>query len=647
MRYGGQYLFISIFERRGMRRNYAVFILLSLLLLQAMVASAQRKAVVPDRLYVLEDTGRTLQPAAVLQLYRKGQFAALPQPFLNPGFTRSVFWIAVVADTSRTNEVLLINNANINRIEWYSIPGNADTVSLPIAITGDWYPFSQRPILYNYFALPLQTRAPLYLLKIDKHFESLQAPLQLLTRDELAQTAAQESLINGLLAGVVLLMVLFGLFLFATTRDGLYLWYALYVFCLSMWIWSDKGLGFQYLWPSSSFFPSRSRPFFLGLTVFTSISFLQLFIGQGKESWWYRPFKIVQGLCVVMLILVLWPFDYTQTGSAMLWFLRSITLLSIVYAFLYFASLIEKIRKGNRMALIYMAATLVLFTFSMAESMSHFGQLLLPPFLAKFGMFTGEVLEMIIIMFGMAARFNTYRKDREALLAEKNQQQKALTDTIVSVQENERKVLADQLHDEIGSLLSLASLNLDAAQEKGGLESVAKIGQASEVLNIVSHTVRTISHQLTPVAIEKYGFRHAIENLAIMANQSGKIRIELVLVGFEREAGITVNFRNTLYRIVQELLQNVLKHAAAAHVLIQLVEHEDSISLMVEDDGAGMPVNERGTFFLRSVQSKVDYLEGTLVIESAENSGTLVNIDIPINLNQPDSTYALSTDNSR
>lgn len=637
---------MSIFERRGMHRNYSVPILLLLFLLQAMILPAQRNIPHADaNFYVLEDTGRTWQAADVLPQYRKGGFTPLQQPFLNPGFTRSVFWVAVVADTLRTSDVLLINNANINRIEWYGV--SVSESIRQIAVTGDWYLFSQRPIVYNYFALPLRPQAPLYLLRIDKHFESLQAPLQLLSRDELAQTAAQESLMNGLLAGVVLLMVLFGLFLFATTKDQLYLWYALYVLSLSMWIWSDKGLGFQYLWPSSTFFPSRSRPFFLGLTVFTSIGFLQLFIGQGKESWCYRPFKVMQALCIIMLLMVMWPFDYTQTGAYMLWFLRSITALSVAYAFLYFASLIEKIRKGNRMALIYLVATLVLFSFSMAESMSHFGQLLLPPFLAKFGMFTGEVLEMIIIMFGMAARFNSYRKDREDLLAEKNQQQKALTDTIVSVQENERKVLADQLHDEIGSLLSLASLNLDTAQEKGGLEGVAKIGQASEVLQMVSHTVRSISHQLTPVAIEKYGFRHAVENLVGMVNQSGKIKVELVIVGLEQEAAITVNFRNTLYRIVQELLQNVLKHAAAAHVLVQLIEHEDSIGLMVEDDGAGMEADSNGSFFLRSVQSKVDYLEGILSIETAPGNGTLVNIEIPVILNKPNIVYALSPDNSR
>lgn len=628
-----------------MRNFTTASILLLFLLLQALTLPAQNSVPQSNAVfYAWEDTGRTCQPAEVLQKYHQGAFTRMSNLFLNPGFTSSVFWIALKADTLTVDEVLLLNNAAINYLEWYAVTpeGRADS----IAFTGDMYPFSRRPIVYNYFALPLQPRTALYLLKIDKHFESLQAPLQLVSRSQFAQTATQESLVNGLLSGVVLLMVLFGCFLFVTTKDQLYIWYALYVFSLTMWIWSDKGLGFQYLWPSSSFFPSRSRPFFLGATLLVSIQFLQLFIGQEKDSWFYRPMKIVQACCLLVLVLVLWPFDYTRAGAFMLWFLRFITLLSVAYAVLYLGSLAEKVRRGSRLAKVYLCATLVLFAFSLAESMSHFGRPVLTPFPGRFGMFTGVVLEMMIIMFGMAERFNRYRKEREALLAEKSEEQKRLTDTIVSVQENERKAVADQLHDEVGSLLSLASLNLDAAREKQGVESMAKMEQAGEVLQMVSHSIRSISHQLSPLAIEQYGFRRAVENLTGMANQSGKIQVELVLIGFEQEADASVNFRNTLYRLVQELLQNVLKHAGAVHVLVQLIEHEDSIGLMVEDDGTGMKPDSNGTFFLRSVQSKVDYLEGQMVIESAEGRGTMVNIEIPHALNKQTDYYAVSPDHS-
>lgn len=629
-----------------MRHYLTAPILLLLLLLQVLTLPAQNS--VPQSnaaFYIWEDSSRTVPATDVLQQYQQGAFTRMDNLYLNPGFTSSVFWIALAADTLATEEVLLVHNAAINYLEWYRITPEGQPDS--IAFTGDCRPFSQRPVAYNYFALPLQPRARLYLLKIDKHFESLQAPLQLVSRNQLTETMAQESLVNGLLAGVVLLMVLFGCFLFVTTKDQLYIWYALYVFCLSMWIWSDKGLGFQYLWPSSVYFPNRSRPFFLGATLLVSIQFLQLFIGQEKESRLYRPMKIVQGCCILMLVLVLWPFDYTRAGSFMLVFLRFITLLSIVYSVLYLGSLLEKILQGSRLAKVYLCATLVLFAFSLAESLTHFGRPVLSPFLGRFGMFTGVVLEMMIIMFGMAERFNRYRKEREALLAEKSEEQKRLTDTIVSVQENERKAVADQLHDEIGSLLSLASLNLDAAREKQGLESMAKMEQAGEVLQMVSHSIRSISHQLSPLAIEQYGFRRAVENLAGMANQSGKIQVELVLIGFETDTGVSVNFRNTLYRLVQELLQNVLKHAGAVHVLVQLIEHEDSIGLIVEDDGTGMKPDKNGMFFLRSVQSKVDYLEGQMVIESAEGRGTMVNIEIPHTLTKQTEHDAIPSDHSR
>ena len=575
---------------------------------------------------VLEDSSRNLLPAAVWEQYRAGKFSSLQKPALEAGFTSSVFWLAIPTKQLPVDQELqlVVNNAHINRLDWYSV--YRDTIILKL-VSGDFYPFKQRYLDYNVFTFPLLKGPECYLLKIDKHHESLNVGFLLQTKDELLAIASREAMVNGVLTGIVLLIVLFGVFLFATTKDRVYLWYSLYVLMVLLWIWADKGLGFHYIWPGSTYFPSRSRPLFSVLNIIASIQFLQAFTQMNNKSWHYKVLHVVKWVMGAMAMLVLLPIPYQQLNMQTMIFLRVLASISFTAIIVVLVYLVQRTMAKSREAKVYLMAISVFSFCALTESLYHMGFAVLPAYLEQYSMFIGIVLEMIIITFGLASRFNSYRKDRELLLMQMNAQQKQLTDTIIEVQENERKTLADQLHDELGSMLSLAALNISA------LPVDEKTTQATHVLQLVTHTVRNMSHQLTPVAIEKYGFRHAVEDLVRMANTSGKLSVEVVLIGFEQRQAYAVNFHNTLYRIIQELLQNVIKHASASHALVQVIEHDDTVALLVEDNGRGIDDQEKarpGTIFLRSIRSKIDYLEGKMSLESAEAGGTMVNIEIPL-----------------
>jgi signal transduction histidine kinase len=211
----------------------------------------------------------------------------------------------------------------------------------------------------------------------------------------------------------------------------------------------------------------------------------------------------------------------------------------------------------------------------------------------------------------------------------------------IDASENERHSIADQLHDETGGMLALASLNISSALEKGkdDLQSEEKIKKAHEIMVSVSSAIRDISHRLTPLVIEKVGFRKAIEDMDHAINLSGKLQLETVIIGFDDTSQYPVTLLNNLYRMIQELLHNVLKHAGATHVLLELVEHEDHLSIMVEDNGKGMtPDGEDGKGAdgvlkgkgLRGIQSKIDYLKGKMEINNNHNQGTLIVLEIPV-----------------
>ena len=575
---------------------------------------------------VWEDSSRAATVQEVCDLYSGGRFSIMPAPVLKPGFTSSVFWIAIdVKEVPAGDDWHLVaDNAHINRLEWYGVRRDGSVQRL--SVTGDYYPFAQRPLQYSSFVFPFTSGFETYLLLVDKHHESLNVNFTIQSTAQLLAVASQENLLNGLLTGIVVLIILFGWFLFFTTRDRVYFWYSLYVLTVTLWIWADKGLGFHYLWPGWTYFPSRSRPLFAVLNMLASLQFLQVFTQMDRASWYHKVItagKVIMGL---MALLILAPIPYQQMNEPTMYFLRILAETSFASIIVVVVYLVRRALGGSREARVYLLAIAVFAFCALTEALFHMGLIVLPMYLERYSMFTGIVLEMIIITFGLASRFNSFRKDKDALLVQMNIQQKQLTDTIVAVQENERKVLADQLHDELGSMLSLASLNVSA------LPQDEKTEQAAAILGMVTHTVRNISHQLTPVAIEKYGFRHATEDLVRLANTSGKLTITLVFIGFEGEQPYAVNFHNTLYRIIQELIQNLIKHAGASQALVQLVEHEDAVCIRVEDNGRGIPrhVQQQGDLFLRSVRTKVAYLEGQMSVENVIPQGSLVNIEVPL-----------------
>ena len=203
----------------------------------------------------------------------------------------------------------------------------------------------------------------------------------------------------------------------------------------------------------------------------------------------------------------------------------------------------------------------------------------------------------------------------------------------IDAEARERHKIADQLHDEVGGMLSLATLNLSAALEKGRGEagSNEKLHKTQDVLSMVATTIRELSHRLTPLAIEKYGFRRGVEDLIETLNMSGKLAARLVIVGWEDTERYPAAFLNDLYRMLQELLHNVVKHAQAAHVLVEVVEHDREITVVVDDDGVGIDgdntIKGKG---LETVRSKIAYLNGRVEFERKKEGGTLVVIEIPI-----------------
>jgi signal transduction histidine kinase len=604
------------------------------LLLQQQPASAQAEE--GHHFYLFEDSSKNLSPAQAADYFRDGKFKRMQSTEKNVGFTRSVFWLGYLNPAPRPQDSLLlfIGHQHINRIHFYHV---TDTGLSLQWITGDYYPFKQRPVYATGFYFPLRERG-LYLARIDKSNESLQLSFAVSSPIDVFRAESYQKTILALFTGMIFLLVIFGIYLFIISGDRIYIFYILYMAAGWLWVLANSGHGFQYLWPNQPWFASKARPVFAIAPLIFSMLFLKRYIGGIRSR---RTLFLVKIVNWTLFACIIGIFLFREDGYNSNWWYYIqffIPLISLVFVVITLFVLVSAVIKGNRLAMFYLAAIGVLFTFVMLQILFSLGKLEgSDNFFSHFGLSVGFVVEAIILTAGLVYRFNQYRLDKENLLIRINKQQKENTRMILEVQEAERSQVANQLHDVAGSLLSAARLNLTSLKEKDKTlneKSVYHLQKTEEAISMVSEMVRNLSHALSPVMLEKVGFQASLEKIISIVNASGKIKIELMVAGFDHYDPALGKYYTALYSIIYELLNNIVKHSGAKNVLLQVSNYDDCFSLVSEDDGIGMEVNKIGkmnSLGLSGIQAKIDFFGGRIAFDANQPTGLVVTIEIPYN----------------
>ncbi|MBI1185508.1 hypothetical protein GC194_14655 [bacterium] len=196
-------------------------------------------------------------------------------------------------------------------------------------------------------------------------------------------------------------------------------------------------------------------------------------------------------------------------------------------------------------------------------------------------------------------------------------------------QERERSRIASELHDGIGMLLATIKHHfqmIEDEMDKNG--EVYK--KAFHLLDKASDEVRRISHNMASSVLVKFGLAAALRDLVETISSSEKLHIDLKLIGITERLENSVEIH--VFRTVQELLGNILKHAKATKVTVQLVMHESELMLMVEDNGVGFNPVDGAKFKgmgLSNMEARVAHLDGKLEIDSLSGKGTTIIITIP------------------
>lgn len=226
--------------------------------------------------------------------------------------------------------------------------------------------------------------------------------------------------------------------------------------------------------------------------------------------------------------------------------------------------------------------------------------------------------------------FPLYR-NRINQLKQKQAEQMGL---MVATQEGERKRISRDLHDDVGTKLSALKMSLSSLAETADKTNNAEIktlARNSELfITEVMHDVRQLLLNLSPSILEEFGYTTAIESLIGKLNETKQIKFKLVIFGWQ--SPIKKDYELAMYRITQELINNVIKHSDAKNVSLQVGQRDGKIILMIEDDGKGFDVTaHRGGYGLRNLDARTKVMNGRMTVDSRAGKGTSVMIEIPYN----------------
>ncbi|WP_432413012.1 sensor histidine kinase [Rasiella sp. SM2506] len=250
---------------------------------------------------------------------------------------------------------------------------------------------------------------------------------------------------------------------------------------------------------------------------------------------------------------------------------------------------------------------------------------------------------LFIIVISILVYKNTKRKQRiaeqehelELQKKEKILKNQELTtiDAMIAGQEKERQRLASDLHDSVGATLAAAKLqfyHLSKNRDMGD-QTDELFTKTGKLLEDAYAEIRAMAHVKNSGVIAKNGLLPAVQKLAKNASGINGLRIEVEDFGLEERLENSLEI--TIFRIIQELVTNIIKHSQATEASISINQYEDSLNIIIEDNGTGFnprSILKKDSMGLSSIEKRIEHIEGTLEIDSTLGKGATILIDIPL-----------------
>lgn len=548
------------------------------------------------RLEVLEDPRAELALEDALD----GDFEPLAPGHRSLGRSASAFWLrpTVPIDASRAH-VLEHGFAETDHVSVHVRGPDGWTHHR----TGDNLPFASRPIRHPTFAFPLPAGTEQVLVRL-RSAGGVQVSLRLWSDGAFERHARDSQLWLGMFYAFVLALALYNLFLFLTVRERAYLLYVGFQASIVAFFAAFEGHGAMYLWPDAPGWAHVAGPTFLSLTYGFSYLFVREMANVPAQLPRLGKLMLAVGVFYLALAPLSWlAYDLVATALA----------VAAPFAILFVPIPVGlTLWRGWTPSRYLLLGMLSIAPGSIALALRA-NDVIGRSWWTEHGVEVGVALDALFLSFALAERIRVLRRAKED--AERHafaEQRRA-----AQAQEHERRRIAADLHDGVGQTLQvlIGRLEGDEALRELARESVAEIRRAS--------------HALHPHELERLGLAEAVRKTSERMLEAAAIEPEIVVQDLDddlrRDAWLPV------FRVLQEALSNVVRHAGASLCTVALRREGDAVVLRVEDDGEGFdPARLERGLGSASMRERARLLEGELVVESAPGQGTRVRLSVPM-----------------
>lgn len=244
---------------------------------------------------------------------------------------------------------------------------------------------------------------------------------------------------------------------------------------------------------------------------------------------------------------------------------------------------------------------------------------------------TGIICFVAFVFFIIYSRFRYKQKTIRA--KEQIERQKERFKAIIEAEEKERIRIAKELHDGLGQILSTAKLNVSGMEENIAEDDKTLLQNSMTLIDEACEEVRNISHNMMPSVLTRLGLIPALRELSGKINDAGQINVTLRVSDFSDELNEALKI--SIYRIIQEILNNTIRHAHASKILIQIAQKENILDVTIRDNGIGFNTdnieNAKGIGW-KNIFTRVSMLSGAININSVIKEGTETTIKLPVHL---------------
>lgn len=597
-------------------------------------------ALLPDnKVFTLQDTIHI----------SKNEFTKSTNYGFNLKSGNKIQWIQLTVyntDTTETEAVIELTNPFLNHVKFYTaIAGNiSDSL-----ITGSVYDFNRRykehPNFFYNLLIPAGSAIHCY---ISIQTGNVSGDFRLIVWNKEKRNEYQLSETKYLSYFFIInisFLFLIGLAI-SLTRQRYHWYYFIYALFGFIYIYAEVGLGFKNIWPHDPRFQNVCILLIANIYQIFGLLFVRKYFNTAERlpvTDKILNILIITGLTFEIIVAGSLLFQYTLPK----WFVLVNTLLFVLSGLAVFlvAALSVKFKILRSDAIWFIIGftphavsilQLCLRPFGLFNNNNEtwfkniapvYIDTLHPPNL----LFWAVLWEVVIVFWLIIKRLKRLYEENSIMIKQLAFQREKNMSTLLAGIEKERQRIAQELHDGSGVALSALKMKLHILKENKVPEShVQHISGLMKDVDRIYEDIRGISHNLMPKTLSKLGLYPAIDELV------NQFRTAAPQIKFNYYRKTSANhFSETatinIFRVIQELLANVVKHSEATEVTLQLIKHSDSLMISVEDDGKGFDTREvKSGIGLTSVESRVQMLNGTLSIDAAPQNGTFISVFLPV-----------------